>query len=529
MKTLLINPPYQTITSNWGVGHQVPLGLLMVGGAVRDAGFPASLLDAEARQLSHEQIADHVRRTAPDVVMTGHAGSTPAHPVCMAMLAAVKRGRPEALCVYGGVFPTYHDEPILRQHPYVDVVVRGEGEATAAALVRALHDHTPLAGVAGITARSGDEIVRAPDRPSIRELDAYRIGWELIDDWDRYQCFGRGRAATIQLSRGCPHRCTYCGQHGFWTRWRYRDPVAVADEIARLHDEHGVRFVTIADENPTTRKDVWVRFLEAMVARRVDVQFFATLRATDIVRDADVMELYRRAGLRYVLMGIDTTDPAVIEQIRKRSTTSDDLEACRLLREYGIHSVIGHIVGFGDETWADLRRARRALARYDGDYLNAMYVTPHSWTQFAQEQADRRVVQEDLFRWDYRHQILEQRRLRPWQLFLGVKWLELCFHLRPRRLRRLLLTRDRGRRREAWWTARHTGMVWLMEVVDFVRQVRFTRHPRPLHRVVPLRPEPDSGVSVAQGTGTDHPNDNGPGREGGSRWRSARSAATTTG
>ena len=24
MRALLINPPYQTITSNWGVGHQVP-------------------------------------------------------------------------------------------------------------------------------------------------------------------------------------------------------------------------------------------------------------------------------------------------------------------------------------------------------------------------------------------------------------------------------------------------------------------------------------------------------------------------
>jgi anaerobic magnesium-protoporphyrin IX monomethyl ester cyclase len=214
-----------------------------------------------------------------------------------------------------------------------------------------------------------------------------------------------------------------------------------------------------------------------------------------------MIDLYARAGLRYVLMGIDTTDPAVIERIRKRSTTRDDLSACRLLREHGIHPIIGHIVGFGDESWADLRRAGRALAHYDGDYLNAMYVTPHSWTQFAAEQADRPVVQEDLFRWDYRHQVLGQRRLQPWQLFLGVKWLELKFHLRPRRLARLLLARDRDRRREAWWTARHTGMVWLMEIVEFVRRVRFARHPRPLAHLAGGY----LGVSVASGAGTDHP------------------------
>jgi anaerobic magnesium-protoporphyrin IX monomethyl ester cyclase len=228
---------------------------------------------------------------------------------------------------------------------------------------------------------------------------------------------------------------------------------------------------------------VWLGFLEAMARRSVDVEFFATIRATDIVRDGAAIDLYRRAGLRYVLMGIDTTDPDVIEQIRKRSTTQDDLTACALLREHGIHPIIGHIVGFGDETWTDLRRAGRALAMYDGDYLNAMYATPHSWTAFARESAERAVVQEDLRRWDYRNQVLAQQHLRPWQLFLGVKWLELRFHLRPRRLWRLLFDHDRRRRREAWWTHWHTGLVWLTEIVEFAGRTRFARRSRPLREV----------------------------------------------
>ena len=479
MRVTLINPPYQTITSNFGVGHQVPLGLLMVGGALRDAGHDVSLLDAEATGLSTDEVAARVRRLRPEVVLTGHAGSTPAHPVCMRMLEAVKRVCPDVVCGYGGVFPTYHAEQVLGDHPYVDVIVRGEGEATAVALLAALPTGS-LSDVDGITFRGPGGVVRTPDRVAIGGLDEFRVGWELIDDWDRYQCFGRGRAAIVQLSRGCPHRCTYCGQHAFWKRWRHRDPEALADEIARLHREHGVRFVTLADENPTTLSEVWLGFLRAMAERAVDVEFFATIRASDIVRDAAAVELYRRAGLRYVLMGIDTTDPDVIEQIRKRSTTRDDVEACRLLREHGIHPIIGHIVGFGDETWADLRRAGRALARYDGDYLNAMYATPHSWTAFARESADRPVVQTDQRRWDYRNQVLGQQHLRPWQLFLAVKWLELRFHLRPRRLVRLLVAGSSADRRAAWWTHWHTGLVWLMEIVDFVRRARFARRPQPL-------------------------------------------------
>ena len=64
MKVLLINPPYQTITSNLGVGHQVPLGLLMVGGPLIDAGHEVRLLDAECRRLSLAAIVGEVRRWA---------------------------------------------------------------------------------------------------------------------------------------------------------------------------------------------------------------------------------------------------------------------------------------------------------------------------------------------------------------------------------------------------------------------------------------------------------------------------------
>ena len=79
MNILLINPPYQTITSNLGVGHQIPLGLLMIGGPLIDAGHTVRLLDAEAGRLCEEEILRAVDRHQPYVVLTGHAGSTPAH------------------------------------------------------------------------------------------------------------------------------------------------------------------------------------------------------------------------------------------------------------------------------------------------------------------------------------------------------------------------------------------------------------------------------------------------------------------
>jgi anaerobic magnesium-protoporphyrin IX monomethyl ester cyclase len=480
MRVLLINPPYQTLTSNWGVGHQVPLGLLMVGGALLDAGHEVRLLDAECRRLTTPAILDAVGAFGPDLVLTGHAGSTPAHPVCAALLRAVKDTFPHVRTLYGGVYPTYHAQRILEEEPAIDVIVRGEGEATAVELAQSLsadRDGAALAGVAGLAFRSEGRVVLSPERSPIGDLEAYRVGWELIEDWSAYQCFGLGRAAIVQLSRGCPHRCTYCGQHGFWVRWRHRDPERLVEEIEWLHRAHDVRFLTLADENPTTDRDVWRRFLEGLAARRLPVHFFATIRATDIVRDADLLPLYRRAGILYVLMGIESTDAAVPRRVRKGSTPRHDLQACRLLKAHGIFSVLGHIVGLGDETWAGFRRALLRLKEYDGDWLNAMYVTPHSWTEFGKESSGRAVIDPDQVKWDYRHPVLAQRRLKPWQLFLGVKWLELHFHLRLSRLWALLRTRDRFRRWQLLWVFWYIGLVWLGEVLGFLRDAWRGRRP----------------------------------------------------
>lgn len=290
MDIMLINPPYQTITSNFGVGHQVPLGLLMVGGALRAHGHRVRLLDAERRRLTIEQIAQEVRRQSPRVVMSGHAGSTPAHPITMRMFRAIKRACPRVINVYGGVYPSYHAAQILENEPAVDFIVRGGGEATAAELADRLDaDRFPadVREVAGIASRIEASVVLSPPRQPMRDLDAFSTAWMLIDDWDAYRCFGLGRAAIVQFSRGCPHRCTYCGQHEFWVKWRHRDPVKVADEIEWLRRRHDVRFITLADENPTTRQDRWRLLLEELARRDLGAHFFATIRATDIVRDAD--------------------------------------------------------------------------------------------------------------------------------------------------------------------------------------------------------------------------------------------------
>ena len=185
----------------------------------------------------------------------------------------------------------------------------------------------------------------------IENLDEFRVAWELIDH-QRYTYWGKRRAVVVQFSRGCPHHCNYCGQRGFWQTWRHRDPVKFAAELARLHRDQGVEVINFADENPTASREAWRTFLEALIAENVPLILVGSTRATDIVRDGDILGLYKRAGVARLLMGIESTDESTLRQIRKGSTGAVDREAIRLLRQHDIISLAAWVAGLcGGDGW----------------------------------------------------------------------------------------------------------------------------------------------------------------------------------
>ncbi|WP_199799086.1 magnesium-protoporphyrin IX monomethyl ester anaerobic oxidative cyclase [Porphyrobacter sp. YT40] len=468
---MLINIPHPAIGSRIPREQLPPLGLLSVGGPLIDDGHDVHLIDGEFGPMPLVEIVAEAAALAPDVVMFGHSGSSSGHPIIAACAEAVRGRMPEATIVYGGVHPTYFWRDILAAEPWVDVIVRGEGEETARQLVRALAGQVALDAVPGLALRKGGAPFATPAAPVIKDLDAYRIGWELIDH-ARYSYWGGKRAVVVQFSRGCPHLCTYCGQRGFWTRWRHRDPVKFAAEIARLHRDHGVEVFNFADENPSAGRKAWKAFLEALIAEYIDVTLVGSTRADDIVRDAEFLHLYKRAGFERFLMGTENTDEDTLRLIRKGGATTTDREAIRLLREHNILSMATWVAGFSHQTDRDMWHALRTLISYDPDQIQALYVVPHRWTPYYAEATERDVVQPDRSKWDYKHQVLGMAHMPPWRLFAWVKIIEAVMQLRPRALWRLIWNREAKIRHAIRWYYRMGRRVWLHEVREFLLRDR---------------------------------------------------------
>jgi anaerobic magnesium-protoporphyrin IX monomethyl ester cyclase len=476
MRILLINVPHPSIGSRIPDDHLPPLGLLAIGGPLIDDGHEVRLIDGEFGPMPVQAIVKEAGSFFPDAVLFGHSGSTSGHPVIAEVAHCIAEAMPRAHIIYGGVFPTYHWREILAEETHVTAIVRGEGEETARQLMTALQHGGNLSDVPGIAYRAADGPRATRPAPVIRDLDAYRIGWELIDH-ARYSYWGGLRAVVVQFSRGCPHLCNYCGQRGFWTRWRHRDPVLFAKELARLHREHGVKVINFADENPTVSKKAWRVFLETLIAENVDLILVGSTRADDIVRDADILHLYKKAGWARFLLGMESTDEKTLQLIRKGAATTTDREAIRLMRQHGILSMATWVVGFEEETDRDHWRGLRQLLSYDPDQIQMLYVTPHRWTPYFKLAADRRVIQTDRRRWDYKHQVLATRYMPPWRVLLWFKFTEMVLQGRPKALLRVLFHPDRGLRQAMRWYTKMGRRVWPHEIRGFLRDRRLSDGP----------------------------------------------------
>jgi radical SAM superfamily enzyme YgiQ (UPF0313 family) len=168
--------------------------------------------------------------------------------------AMVKEANPESITIHGGPStPKYAGdcEEYFRTNPDVDVTVRGEGEATFAAILDALdhtnlHDLSRLRDVAGISYREAEGVVHTPDRDRIEDLDSipspYLLG--LFDP------FGRAHtAAVVESNRGCPYGCTFC-DWGSATLSRIRkfDLDRVKGEL-EWFSKNELLFVSLCDAN----------------------------------------------------------------------------------------------------------------------------------------------------------------------------------------------------------------------------------------------------------------------------------------
>ena len=127
-RILLVNPARHFIANEHGLGYLTPLGLVCIGGPLVDAGYTVKLIDHDAYGWSSQKLVEEVGKFQAEYVLLGHSGSTASHKVAIKTIHEIKSSYPNIKIIYGGVFPSYADQSILRECDDIDFIVRGEGE-----------------------------------------------------------------------------------------------------------------------------------------------------------------------------------------------------------------------------------------------------------------------------------------------------------------------------------------------------------------------------------------------------------------
>lgn len=143
------------------------------------------------------------------------------------------------------------------------------------------------------------------------------------------------------------------------------------------------------------------------------------------------------------------------------------MEAIRLLRKHNILSMATYVVGFGEEKTKDFYNSLKQLLTYDPDQIQLLYVTPHKWTPYFEEVKDREIILTDQRKWDYKHQVIALKHLKPWVVILYVKLIEVIMQTRPKALKRLLFHRDKRLRSAMFWYSNIGKWVWFWELYQF--------------------------------------------------------------
>ena len=261
---------------------------------------------------------------------------------------------PRVPIVWGGYFPSLYTNAALNA-PYVDFVVKGQGEETFVELIDALRGSRNFSAVRGLSFKdqfglqvhTASRPLKAPDE--FPWLPYHRL------DLSKYiaHTFLGSRTAVHQASVGCPFKCNFCGVVPVYDREKMESPARTAAILGHLQANCGINAVQFYDNNFFLRED-HARELADRIAP-LKLRWWCEARV-DIVLgySDDTLRKLRQAGCVMIFFGVESGSDAALRDMKKQLTAGQAVELARRIREFDIVPEYSMIFGNPDDAERDL-------------------------------------------------------------------------------------------------------------------------------------------------------------------------------
>jgi radical SAM superfamily enzyme YgiQ (UPF0313 family) len=283
------------------------------------------------------------------------------------------------LCMYG--YPTLGQQE-LREHLdgwllNLDAVVLDEGEAPLLEICQRAREGRAIDGVPN-TVRLLEPGRYAPLRrePPIREIST--IPFPTFEEFD-LELYTHRQLPTL-FNRGCIKKCTCCTERYRWGSFRARKAEEILAELKHHVEALGVNKFNACDMLLNAN----VRELDRLCEMIADEGLNIVWGGNVVVRKEMSPELFhkmRRAGVGWLIFGIESGSPKIVERIGKRFTLDEAERNMAACHRAGIRTYINIIIGFPGETEEDFQHTvefvRRNRDNIDWIILMAMFEIFH--------------------------------------------------------------------------------------------------------------------------------------------------------
>jgi len=434
MRVLIVNPGSDNAFAKVGF-VMPPLGPAYVAACLRKAGHDVSM---------HDFSVDSATPDYGSFELVGISGDTSRHSKALAIAKAAKGSG--ARTIIGGPHVTFMDEDALRE-PYVDFVVRGEGELTTVELADALERGGGFGHIKGLSYLDGGALVRNPDRGPVTDLDSMPLPARDLLDMSLYRRaeMARRKLTSVISSRGCPSACSFCSSSRFsGRRWRPRSVESLISEIKLVTGEYGFGGVAFLDDNLTLDPERVIELSKAILAEGLDIRWWCFSRVDSVVKNPEMVDWMGRSGCRYVFMGIESANQNSLDSYSKKYSAGQAEKAVGMLKGSGIETLGAYIIGAPYETREMVEDTIRYAINLDTGGVQFTLLTPYPGTELFERMEDRITTRDwDLF--DCTHPVIRSDHLSPEELKALFAKSYRSFFLRPKRVAVSLLSTIRGR------------------------------------------------------------------------------------
>lgn len=319
-KCIFVHTPQLTLNQNGNVCSNInfsAMGLYSLANELNKEGFPTKIIHLGIEKYLDKKflLSDYINQNDIKFV----AFSLHWHPQSYDVIETarvVKERNPDIFLTIGGFTASYFAIEIMEKFPFVDAIIKGEGELPIVELAKEISSNKSLKTVPNLVWRKSNKIITNKNTfvASNKDLDSYEFfKTDFMKNFESYskvpfymeyskpnQLNNQMTTQGVCLGRGCTGNCTWCGGGCNAIKMvtgrdfvSYRNPDNVIKEIKSLQKEHHIeRFLFSFDPKPNDRKYLYE--LLTQIAKEFGGRLNATFSFFGLP-DKKILDLFKQA------------------------------------------------------------------------------------------------------------------------------------------------------------------------------------------------------------------------------------------